>query len=114
MNTRTHEIIREYVDVLIYQAIERQLTWDTSAGDMDIRYSIKDMNGKQLLGVSFSVLSTNGKVELTINGEKFKTANKPIIDKVSRLFRIINYEKKENIISDATIKFMRQYVKDNK
>ncbi len=114
MNTRTHEIIREYVDVLIYQAIERQLTWDTSAGDMDIRYSIKDLSGKQLLGVSFSVLSTNGKVELTINDEKFKTANKPIIDKVSRLFRIINYEKKENIISDATIKFMRQYVKENK
>ena len=114
MNTRTHEIIREYVDVLIYQAIERQLTWDTSAGDMDIRYSIKDMNGKQLLGVSFSVLSTNGKVELTINGEKFKTANKPIIDKVSRLFRIINYEKKENIISDETIKFMRQYTKEHK
>lgn len=114
MNTRTHEIIREYVDVLIYQAIERQLTWETSAGDMDIRYTIKDLNGKILLGVSFSVLSTNGKVELTINGEKFKTANKPIIDKVSRLFRIINYEKKENIISDETIKFMRQYVKDNK
>ena len=114
MNTRTHEIIREYVDVLIYQAIERQLTWDTSAGDMDIRYSIKDVNGKQLLGVSFSVLSTNGKVELTINGEKFKTANKPIIDKVSRLFRIINYEKKENIISDETIKFMRQYTKEHR
>lgn len=114
MNTRTHEIVREYVDVLIYQAIERQLTWDTSAGDMDICYTIKDLKGKVLLGVSFSVLSTNGKVELTINGEKFKTANKPIIDKVSRLFRIINYEKKENIISDATIKFMRQYVKDNK
>ena len=114
MNTRTHEIIIEYVDVLIYQAIERQLTWETSAGEMDIRYTIKDMSGKVLLGVSFSVLSANGKVELTINGEKFKTANKPIIDKVSRLFRIINYEKKENIISDATIKFMRQYVKDNK
>ena len=114
MNTRTHEIIREYVDVLFYQAIERQLTWDTSAGDMDIRYTIKDLSGRQLLGVSFSVLSTNGKVELTINGEKFKTANKPIIDKVSRLFRIINYEKKENIISDATIKFMRQYTKEHK
>lgn len=114
MNTRTHEIIREYLDVLIHQAIERQLTWETSAGDMDIRYKILDKDGKQLLGASFSVLSANGKVELTINGEKFKTANKPIIDKVSMLFRIINYEKKENIISDATIKFMRQYTRDNR
>ena len=114
MNTRTHEIIREYIDILVYQAINRQLTWETSAGDLDIRYSIKDFEGKELLGASFSVLSTSGKVELTINGEKFKTANKPIIDKVSRLFRIINYEKKENIISDATIKFMRQYTKENK
>ncbi len=60
------------------------------------------------------MLSTNGKVELTINGEKFKTANKPIIERVSMLFRIINYEKKENIISDETIKFMRKYIADNR
>jgi|GEM_PF-1915776 len=114
MNTRTHEIIREYIDVLVYQAINRELTWETSAGEMDIRYSIKDKNGKQLLGASFSVLSTNGKVELTINGEKFKTANKGIIDRVSMLFRIINYEKKENIISDESIRFMREYIKANR
>ncbi|MBQ9487979.1 MAG: hypothetical protein IJU91_09310 [Selenomonadaceae bacterium] len=114
MNTRTHEIIREYIDILVYQAINRQLTWETSAGDLDIRYSIKDMEGKELLGASFSVLSTSGKVELTINGEKFKTANKPIIERVSMLFRIINYEKKENIISDETIKFMRKYIADHR
>ena len=114
MNTRTHEIIREYIDILVYQAINRQLTWETSAGDLDIRYSIKDNSGKELLGAAFSVLSTSGKVELTINGEKFKTANKPIIERVSMLFRIINYEKKENIISDETIKFMRKYIADNR
>ena len=114
MNTRTHEIIREYIDILVYQAINRHLTWETSAGDLDIRYSIKDPGGKELLGASFSVLSTSGKVELTINGEKFKTANKPIIERVSMLFRIINYEKKENIISDETIKFMRKYIADNR
>ena len=114
MNTRTHEIIREYIDILVYQAINRQLTWETSAGDLDIRYSIKDMEGNELLGASFSVLSTSGKVELTIKGEKFKTANKPIIERVSMLFRIINYEKKENIISDETIKFMRKYIADHR
>ena len=114
MNTRTHEIIREYIDVLVYQAINRDLTWETSAGEMDIRYTIKDKSGKQLLGASFSVLSTNGKVELTINGEKFKTANKGIIDRVSMLFRIINYEKKENIITDDTIKYMRDYIRANR
>ena len=114
MNTRTHEIIREYIDILVYQAINRQLTWETSAGDLDIRYSIKDMEGNELLGASFSVLSTSGKVELTIHGEKFKTANKPIIERVSMLFRIINYEKKENIISDETIKFMRKYIAEHR
>lgn len=114
MNTRTHEIIREYIDILVYQAINRQLTWETSAGDMDIRYSIKSPDGKEMLGAAFSVLSTNGKVELTINGEKFKTANKPIIERVSMLFRIINYEKKENIISDETIKFMRKYIAEHR
>ena len=101
MNTRTHEIIREYIDVLVYQAINRDLTWETSAGEMDIRYTIKDKSGKQLL-------------ELTINGEKFKTANKGIIDRVSMLFRIINYEKKENIITDDTIKYMRDYIRANR
>ena len=114
MNTRTHEIIREYIDILVYQAINRQLTWETSAGDLDIRYSIKAPDGKELLGASFSVLSTNGKVELTINGEKFKTANKPIIERVSMLFRIINYDKNENIISNETIKFMRNYIAEHR
>ncbi len=114
MNTRTHEIIREYIDVLVYQAINRQLTWETSAGDMDIRYSINDLSGKQLLGVSFSVLSTTGKADLTINGETFRTANKGIIDRVSMLFRIINYEKKDNVIRDDTIQFMRKYIADHK
>lgn len=114
MNTRTHEIIREYIDVLVYQAINRQLTWETSAGEMDIRYSIKDFDGNQMLGVSFSLLYASGKVELTINGEKFKTANKPIIDRVNMLFRIINYEKKDNVISDNTIKFMRDYIAKNR
>ncbi len=114
MNTRTHEIIREYIDVLIYQAINRELTWETSAGDMDIRYSINDKAGEQLLGVSRSLLFSSGKVELTIKGETFKTANAGIIDRVEKLFRIINYERKDNVISDATIKFMRKYIKENK
>lgn len=114
MNTRTHEIIREYIDILIYQAINRELTWETSAGDMDIRYSINDKAGEQLLGVSRSLLFSSGKVELTIKGETFKTANAGIIDRVEKLFRIINYERKDNVISDATIKFMRKYIKENK
>lgn len=114
MNTRTHEIIREYIDVLIYQAIERQLTWDISAGETDIRYAIRDSAGTKLLGASYGMTSTNSKVELTINGEKFKTANKGIIDRVSMLFRIINYEKKDNIIRDDTIRFMRRYIADHK
>ena len=114
MNTRTHEIIREYIDILVYQAINRQLTWTTSAGDTDMRYSINDLNGYQLLGVRFNLLYTSDKVELTINGETFKTANKGIIDRVNMLFRIINYEKRDNIISDETIKYMRQYIADNR
>ncbi len=114
MNTRTHEIIREYIDVLIYQAINRQLTWETSAGEMDIRYSINNMQGEQLLGVSRSLLFSSGKVELTIFGETFKTANAGIIDRVERLFRIINYERKDNVIKDTTIKFMRKYIAENK
>ena len=114
MNTRTHEIIREYIDILIYQAINRELTWETSAGDMDIRYSINNKTGEQLLGVSRSLLFSSGKVELTIKGETFKTANAGIIDRVEKLFRIINYERKDNVISDATIKFMRKYIKENK
>ena len=114
MNTRTHEIIREYIDVLTYQAINRELTWETSAGDMDIRYSIKDKDGKQLLGVSRSLLFSSGKVELTICGEKFKTANTGIIDRVEKLFRIINYTKKDNVIKDETIQFMRKYIKEYK
>ncbi len=114
MNTRTHEIIREYIDVLIYQAINRQLTWESSAGDMDIRYSINDLEGNQLLGVSRSLLFSSGKVELTIQGEKFKTANAGIIDRVEKLFRIINYEKRDNVIKDSTIKFMRKYIADNR
>ena len=114
MNTRTHEIISEYIDILIYQAINRELTWETSAGDMDIRYSINNKAGEQLLGVSRSLLFSSGKVELTIKGETFKTANAGIIDRVEKLFRIINYERKDNVISDATIKFMRKYIKENK
>ena len=114
MNTRTHEIIREYIDILIYQAINRELTWETSAGDMDIRYSINDKAGEQLLGVSRSLLFSSGKVELTIKGETFKTANAGIIDRVEKLFRIINYERKDNVIKDSTIKFMRNYIKENK
>lgn len=114
MNTRTHEIIREYIDVLIYQAINRELTWETSAGDMDIRYSINNKAGEQLLGVSRSLLFSSGKVELTIQGETFKTANAGIIDRVEKLFRIINYERKDNVIKDSTIKFMRKYIKENK
>ena len=114
MNTRTHEIIREYIDILVYQAINRQLTWETSAGDTDMRYSIKTLNGVPLLGVRFDLLYTSDKVELTINDETFKTANKGIIERVNMLFRIINYEKRENIISDETIKFMRKYIAENK
>ncbi len=105
MNTRTHEIIREYIDVL---------TWESSAGEMDIRYSINDLEGNQLLGVSRSLLFSSGKVELTIQGEKFKTANAGIIDRVEKLFRIINYEKRDNVIKDSTIKFMRKYIADNR
>ncbi len=81
---------------------------------MDIRYSINDLEGNQLLGVSRSLLFSSGKVELTIQGEKFKTANAGIIDRVEKLFRIINYEKRDNVIKDSTIKFMRKYIADNR
>ena len=35
MNTRTHEIIREYIGVLTHQALNRELTWTTAVGDME-------------------------------------------------------------------------------
>ena len=101
MNTRTHEIIREYIGVL------------TAVGDMEYRYIIKSLDGKDLLGVSYRMRSVDS-VDLTINGETFRTRNKPIIERVGMLFRIINYEKKDNVISDNTIKFMRHYVNENR
>lgn len=113
MNTRTHEIIREYISVLTHQALNRELTWTTAVGDMEYRYIIKSLDGKDLLGVSYRMRSIDS-VDLTINGETFRTRNKPIIERVSMLFRIINYEKKDNIISDATIQFMRHYVNENR
>ncbi|MCR5833520.1 MAG: hypothetical protein K6G55_02540 [Selenomonadaceae bacterium] len=113
MNTRTHEIIREYIDVLTHQAINRELTWTTAVGEMEYRYIIKSMDGKDLLGVSYRMRSVDS-VDLTINGETFRTRNKPIIERVGMLFRIINYEKKDNVLTDNTIKFMREYVKENK
>lgn len=113
MNTRTHEIIREYIGVLTHQALNRELTWTTAVGDMEYRYIIKSLDGKDLLGVSYRMRSVDS-VDLTINGETFRTRNKPIIERVGMLFRIINYEKKDNVISDNTIKFMRQYVNENR
>lgn len=113
MNTRTHEIIREYIGVLTHQALNRELTWTTAVGDMEYRYIIKSLDGKDLLGVSYRMRSIDS-VDLTINGETFRTRNKPIIERVGMLFRIINYEKKDNIISDATIQFMRHYVNENR
>ena len=113
MNTRTHEIIREYIGVLTHQALNRELTWTTAVGDMEYRYIIKSLEGKDLLGVSYRMRSVDS-VDLTINGETFRTRNKPIIERVGMLFRIINYEKKDNVISDNTIQFMRQYVNENR
>ena len=113
MNTRTHEIIREYIGVLTHQALNRELTWTTAVGDMEYRYIIKTLDGKDLLGVSYRMRSVDS-VDLTINGETFRTRNKPIIERVGMLFRIINYEKKDNVIKDNTIQFMRQYVKENR
>ncbi len=113
MNTRTHEIIREYIGVLTHQALNRELTWTTAVGDMEYRYIIKSLDGKDLLGVSYRMRSVDS-VDLTINGETFRTRNKPIIERVGMLFRIINYEKKDNVISDATIQFMRHYVNENR
>ena len=113
MNTRTHEIIREYIGVLTHQALNRELTWTTAVGDMEYRYIIKSLDGKDLLGVSYRMRSVDS-VDLTINGETFRTRNKPIIERVGMLFRIINYEKKDNVISDNTIQFMRHYVNDAK
>ena len=113
MNTRTHEIIREYIGVLTHQALNRELTWTTAVGDMEYRYIIKSLDGKDLLGVSYRMRSIDS-VDLTINGETFRTRNKPIIERVGMLFRIINYDRKDNIISDATIQFMRHYVNENK
>ena len=43
MNTRTHEIIREYIGVLTHQALNRELTWETAVGDMEYRYIIKEV-----------------------------------------------------------------------
>ena len=118
MNTRTHEIIREYIGVLTHQALNRELTWTTSVGDMEYRYIIKEIlpdgtPGRDLLGVSYRMRSVDS-VDLTINGETFRTRNKPIIERVGMLFRIINYEKKDNVISDNTIQFMRHYVNENR
>ncbi len=113
MNTRTHEIIREYIGVLTHQALNRELTWTTAVGDMEYRYIIKSLDGKDLLGVSYRMRSVDS-VDLTINGETFRTRNKPIIERVGMLFRIINYEKKDNVISDNTIQFMRHYVNENR
>ncbi|MBR4152500.1 MAG: hypothetical protein IKZ53_00310 [Selenomonadaceae bacterium] len=113
MNTRTHEIIREYIGVLTHQALNRELTWTTAVGDMEYRYIIKSLDGKDLLGVSYRMRSIDS-VDLTINGETFRTRNKPIIERVGMLFRIINYDRKDNVISDATIQFMRHYVNENK
>ena len=113
MNTRTHEIIREYIGVLTHQALNRELTWTTAVGDMEYRYIIKSLDGKDLLGVSYRMRSIDS-VDLTINGETFRTRNKPIIERVGMLFRIINYEKKDNVISDNTIQFMRHYVNENR
>ena len=113
MNTRTHEIIREYIGVLTHQALNRELTWTTAVGDMEYRYIIKSLDGKDLLGVSYRMRSVDS-VDLTINGETFRTRNKPIIERVGMLFRIINYEKIDNVISDNTIQFMRQYVNENR
>jgi hypothetical protein len=113
MNTRTHEIIREYIGVLTHQALNRELTWTMAVGDMEYRYIIKSLDGKDLLGVSYRMRSIDS-VDLTINGETFRTRNKPIIERVGMLFRIINYDRKDNVISDATIQFMRHYVNENK
>ena len=113
MNTRTHEIIREYIGVLTHQALNRELTWTTAVGDMEYRYIIKSLDGKDLLGVSYRMRSVDS-VDLTINGETFRTRNKPIIERVGMLFRIINYEKIDNVISDNTIQFMRHYVNENR
>ena len=113
MNTRTHEIIREYIGVLTHQALNRELTWTTAVGDMEYRYIIKSLDGKDLLGVSYRMRSIDS-VDLTINGETFRTRNKHIIERVGMLFRIINYDRKDNVISDATIQFMRHYVNENK
>jgi len=113
MNTRTHEIILEYVNTLMHKAINRELHWDTSVGEMQYSFLIKSLDGKDLLGVSYDVRSAD-RVDLTINGETFRTRNKPIIDRVGRLFRIINYERGDNVISDNTIKFMRGYVQSNR
>ena len=113
MNTRTHEIIREYIGVLTHQALNRELTWTTAVGDMEYRYIIKTLDGKDLLGVSYRMRSVDS-VDLTINGETFRTRNKPIIERVGMLFRIINYDRKDNIISDNTIQFMRKYVNENR
>ena len=113
MNTRTHEIIREYIGVLTHQALNRELTWTTAVGDMEYRYIIKSLDGKDLLGVSYRMRSVDS-VDLTINGETFRTRNKPIIERVGMLFRIINYENKDNVISDNTIQFMRHYVNENR
>ena len=113
MNTRTHEIIREYIGVLTHQALNRELTWTTAVGDMEYRYIIKSLDGHDLLGVSYRMRSVDS-VDLTINGETFRTRNKPIIERVGMLFRIINYEKKDNVISDNTIQFMRHYVNENR
>ena len=113
MNTRTHEIIREYIGVLTHQALNRELTWTTAVGDMEYRYIIKSLEGEDLLGVSYRMRSIDS-VDLTINGETFRTRNKPIIERVGMLFRIINYEKKDNVISDNTIQFMRKYVNENR
>ena len=113
MNTRTHEIILEYVNTLMHKALNRELKWESSVGAMEYSYLIKSLDGEDLLGVAYDVRSAD-RVDITIHGETFRTRNKPIIDRVGRLFRIINYERTENVLKDDTIKFMRSYVQKNR
>jgi len=113
MNARIHTIIGEFLDVLIHQTINKELNWESHIEESDIKYSLRHDDGEvPMFSVSYGLCTSI--VDMAIYGEHIKTSKKEIVDKINLLFSIINYDKKDNILSDQTIKFMRKYVDAHK
>ena len=113
MNARIHTIIGEFLDVLIHQTIDKELSWESHIEESDIKYSLRHAEGEvPMFSVSYGLCSSV--VDMAVYGDHIKTSKKEIIDKVNLLFNIINYDKKDNILGDKTIEFMRKYINAHK